>query len=96
MNLQDVIKYFGKDKQMVVAIEEMAELTQQLSKHVIGHKNKSRHAVVEELVDVLLMLDQMIMIFDIMESEIVYHREKKLQRLHMYIAALEAAKEGDE
>lgn len=83
--LQYCIDYFGVTKQEVVAIEEMAELTQQLSKFVIGHKNKSREKVLEEFVDVTIMLNQLKIIFEITDEEIETAKNFKLTRLGIYI-----------
>ena len=89
--LKHCIEYFGESKQQVVAIEEMAELTQQLSKFVIDHKNKSRSAVVEEYIDVLIMLNQMKIIFGITDEEVDNGREFKLARLKKYIESRKSA-----
>lgn len=75
------IDYFGTDKQLVVAIEEMAELIQQLSKFIIEHPNRSRKNIIEEYTDVLLMLAQVKIIFDIQDSEIENVQNLKLNRL---------------
>jgi hypothetical protein len=79
------IDYFGKEKQEIVAIEEMAELTQQLSKFLIGHPNRDRDKVVEEYVDVLLMLNQLRIIFCITDQEVETARSFKLSRLKKFI-----------
>lgn len=83
--LRYCIDFFGKDKQMAVAIEEMAEFTQQLCKFMIGHKNAKRENVVEEFVDVTIMLNQMKIIFNITDEEIESARTFKLERLKKYI-----------
>jgi len=83
--LRGVVEHFGKDKQMVVCIEEMAELTQQLSKFIIGHKNKQRDALVEEYSDVLMMLNQVKIIFNISDGEVLEHYVSKINRLKKYM-----------
>ena len=83
--LKYCIEYFGESKQQVVCIEEMAELTQQLSKFVIDHKNKSREKVVEEYIDVLIMLNQMKIIFGITDEEVENGKVFMLARLKNYI-----------
>ncbi len=83
--LEHCIEYFGEDKQMVVCIEEMAELTQQLSKFVIDHPKKDRDKLVEEYVDVIIMLHQMKIIFDIQANEVDVAKTFKLNRLNTFI-----------
>ncbi len=83
------IEYFGKEKQQVVAIEEMAELTQQLSKFVINHPNARREKVVEEYIDVLVMLNQIRIIFEIKDDEVEAGRTFKLERLKHYMESME-------
>jgi hypothetical protein len=83
--LEYCINYFGVNKQEVVAIEEMAELTQQLSKFIINHSNKSREKLLEEFVDVTIMLNQLKIIFGITDEEIETNKNFKLTRLGIYI-----------
>jgi hypothetical protein len=83
--LNQCIEYFGKDKQQVVAIEEMAELTQQLSKFVIGHPKAKRENLVEEYVDVLIMMNQLRLIYKITDGEVEALKSYKLYRLEKFI-----------
>lgn len=55
------IRIFGRNNQIDVAIEEMAELTQQLIKVKRGISIESD--IIEELADVQIMLDQMKILF---------------------------------
>ena len=77
--LKFCIDYFGETKQETVAIEEMAELIQQLSKFMVDHPNKSREKLVEEYVDVLIMLGQVKIIFEISDGEIENNKTFKLE-----------------
>ena len=79
------VAFFGKDKQQVVAIEEMAELTQQLSKFIIDHPKRSREHVVEEYTDVLIMLNQIKIIYGITDSEVEEIKTFKFERLKTFI-----------
>ena len=79
--LRYAVNHFGEVKQQVVAIEEMAELTQALSKMIIDHPKKCRDNVVEELADVEIMLGQLKIIHGIREDELEYKKEYKLARL---------------
>lgn len=83
--LRECIAYFGETKQQAVCIEEMAELTQQLCKFMIDHPNKSREKLVEEYTDVLIMLNQMKLIFSITDEEVENGKVFKLARLMKFI-----------
>lgn len=83
--LKECIEYFGETKQQAVCVEEMAELTQQLCKFMIDHPNKSREKLVEEYVDVLIMLNQMKIIFNITDEEVENGKVFKLARLKKFI-----------
>jgi len=48
---------YGENKQIVVAMEECAELTKELSKHLRGKENLIN--ISEEIADVEIMLDQL-------------------------------------
>ena len=55
--LKEIIDYYGEEKQMIKAIEEMSELQKELCKTLIGKGN--RDSLVEEIADVQIMLDQL-------------------------------------
>ena len=55
--LKRAVDVFGAELQAVVFMEEMAELTQELSKFVRGKDNKD--AIIEETADVILMTAQL-------------------------------------
>ncbi len=87
--LQVAVRFFGESKQQTVCIEEMAELTQQLCKFLINHPNKSREKLVEEYVDVLIMLNQIGIIFNITDKEIENGKSFKFDRLKKFIKSKE-------
>ena len=58
---KNAIKVFGSDIQKEIFIEEMAELIQALQKEKRGRK----HNINEELSDVLIMVLQMSLLYDI-------------------------------
>jgi len=64
--------------QQLVCIEEMSELTKELSKSQRGEDNRAH--VAEEIADVEIMLAQMKIIFNCSE-EVEEWKDKKLQRL---------------
>ena len=80
--LQQIVDYYGKELQTIVAIEEMAELTKVLSK-IYRHKGASerdRQALEEEMADVMLMLKQMQIIYGITDEALNGEIEFKIYR----------------
>lgn len=71
-------KKFGKEHQLVLCMEEMAELTKELSKNIRGSKNVTN--ISEEMADVEIMLEQLRVIFGNC-SEVDTIKEEKLIRL---------------
>lgn len=57
------INYFGKSSQIIMAMEEMSELTKELSKDV--RKCGDYEHIAEEIADVEIMLGQLKIIYDI-------------------------------
>lgn len=83
--LQDAIDTYGEDKQIDIAIEEMSELTNALLKYRrkgVYAGVEEYKAIMEEMADVGIMLNQLALIFgDCAEQEIA-----KLERLEKRIA----------
>ena len=69
------IKTFGGDMQKIVAMEELAELQQALSKDIRGKE----HNVEEEIADVTIMLWQLGVMYD--KKKIEEWIDKKIERL---------------
>ncbi|MGG7057585.1 hypothetical protein ACQPUZ_04735 [Clostridium tertium] len=69
------INTFGEDIQKVVAMEELAELQQALSKDIRGKE----HNVEEEIADVFIMLMQLELMYD--KKKIEEWIDKKIERL---------------
>lgn len=65
---------YGKTSQCTVCMEEMAELTKELSKNLRGQDNAAHIA------DVEIMLEQLKLMFSI-RDEVTQQRTVKLQRL---------------
>lgn len=59
-----IIDYYGKENQIVKAIEEMAELQQVLAKILTQPSKVSKISITTEIADVEIMLNQLKMIFD--------------------------------
>ena len=72
------IKNYGKHMQQMVAIEEMSELIKELVKFNRGAENQPH--IAEEIADVLIMLEQLMIMFD-NESDVNVFIEQKLFRL---------------
>ena len=80
--LEQIVNYYGKELQTIVAIEEMAELTKVLSK-IYRHKGASAkdiQALEGEMADVLLMLKQMQIIYGITDEALNGEIEFKIYR----------------
>lgn len=78
--LQSAINIYGEQPQMIVAMEEMAELIKELSKNIRGENNLEN--ISEEIADVEIMIEQLKLIFNCFD-EVEEWEEKKLKRLKM-------------
>ena len=67
-----------KDKQIIIAIEELSELQKELCKSLRNNYNYGN--IVEEIADVEIMLEQMKIYFEIKENEIEEMKEIKTKR----------------
>jgi len=72
------VKKWGVPAQIVMTMEEMAELAKELSKFYRGKGDSLK--IAEEIADVRLMLDQMEHIFDFKDT-VTEAREFKIARL---------------
>ena len=83
MNLKDVakavIEKYGKTMQTVIAIEEMSELTKELTKAIRGSENHD--AIVEEVADVYIVLHEIQIMYDINLNEVFKEMEFKTERM---------------
>ena len=77
--LKKAIETYGADMQLNVAVEEFAELTKEICKHKRGRDNTE--AIIEEMADCYIMLEQMQMIFGIDITAIVDVVNTKVKRL---------------
>lgn len=85
--LKKVIARNGQIFQMIIAMEEMSELTKELSKNIRGFEN--RDAILEEVADVYIMLMQIEIIHRINTSELFSRIQKKIERLERRLEGLE-------
>lgn len=72
------IKSYGKDMQKIVACEELSELQKEICKSFRGHDN--RPALIEEIADVEIMLEQLKLMYGCLD-EVSVMKHKKLNRL---------------
>ena len=90
--LRAAVEYYGADAQQKMLLEEMSELQKEICKHWRGQDNVQK--IAEEIADVLIVIDQMLIIFDcsaMMQS----YRAGKIERLRerMIEAWVEQAEE---
>lgn len=72
------INSYGTEMQKVVACEEMSELQKELCKSLRGRKN--REAIVEEIADVEIMLEQLKLMYDAIQ-DVGKVKSQKIARL---------------
>ena len=78
--LQGAINIYGIHKQSIVAIEEMSELTKEITKS-LREEMRSEH-MVEEIADVLIMVEQVKMMYEVSDDEIQRNIDYKINRLN--------------
>ena len=88
-----VYHLFG-DNQIVVAIEEMSELTQLLAHAIRKDREVTYDDLASEIADVRIMIDQLINIFSIYDLVIKYEK-KKLARLSNYLREIGYGREDE-
>jgi len=79
--LDRAVNMFGKELQSQIAMEECAELIQAISKIVRKPCTKTRDNLIEEMADVILMMEQLLRMYDIKKDEVEELMYKKLDRL---------------
>ncbi len=78
--LQKALKTWGTNAQILIAIEEMSELTKALLKNINRGKDNRDH-ILEELSDVLITLEQIQMIYGFTQEEINGAICKKMEKV---------------
>lgn len=76
--LRFIIDTFSEDAQKLMAIEEMSELMKEICKDFRGNTNKD--AIKEEIADVLVMIEQLRIIYDIKLSDVHKIMNEKIER----------------
>ena len=77
--LKQAIETYGAEAQLNIAIEEFAELTKEICKYKRYMDNTK--AIIEEMADCYIMLEQMQMIFALGSTVISDAMDKKIKRL---------------
>lgn len=73
------ISFYGSEIQRVIAIEELSELQKELCKSL--RSQTDRQHIAEEIADVQIMLEQMMILYEL-HYDVVTWRRKKVDRLH--------------
>lgn len=84
--LKKAISFFGEEMQIFVAVEEMGELLQALSKFK-RHEGDVNN-IIEEIADVEIMMQQLCLIFDC-SNDVATMKSQKIERLKEKIKRLE-------
>ena len=73
-----LIDHYGHESQKMMLLEEMAELQKEICKEFRGELNKEANT--EEVADVLIMLEQVQMMYDISDIKLLEITSEKLVR----------------
>lgn len=73
-----LIDHYGHESQKMMLLEEMAELQKEICKEFRGELNKD--AITQEVADVLIMLEQVQMMYDISDIRLLEITNEKLIR----------------
>lgn len=88
--IEKAINYFGVQLQIIVAIEELAELQKELTKFLRADNNEKcaiydEDNIIEEIADVTIMIKQLMVIFEVNQEIVDKMIEYKLERLNQYL-----------
>lgn len=98
-------EYYGIEKQMIVLVEETAELAQAATKWLRKKQNgqtvrksygEIMENLIEELADVSIMVDQIKHLLNLNERDFQYIRAMKIKRTAEYIAQDKEAKRHEQ
>lgn len=79
--LNRLIEKYGKEKQIIKAIEEMAELQKELCKYLIGDRSENRiEKIYDEIADVKLLMLQLKVILELDSDRIAEIMQEKIER----------------
>lgn len=72
-----IANHYGTDSQLLMAIEEMSELTKEICKYNRGNDNREK--IIDEIADVKIMIEQIEYLFKL-SKEVNLRVDYKLQR----------------
>ena len=89
--LKNALKKYGKQHQMMICMEECAELIQAISKKM-RYLNSAyrRDALIEEMADVLICMEYLRIVEDINQDEIDLVISNKIKRLNYNISTIDS------
>ena len=73
---------WGKNTQILMALEEMAELSKELLKNM-NRNSDNKNNITEEMADVYILLEQLKTIYGILEDDINNIVEEKINKLEI-------------
>lgn len=76
--MAEIISYYGHEPQKMMLLEEMAELQKEICKDM--RYDPDLEAITEEVADVLIMLEQIQMMYHISETKLHKITNEKLHR----------------
>ena len=79
---RSIANHYGKEHQVLIAIEEMSELTKELCKYFRRYDRKKE--IIEEVADAQIMLEQLIELFDInneVDRMVDYKLNRQIRRM---------------
>ena len=88
---KSAIKAWGESSQILMCVEECAELQKNLLHELRLKKTVRREDILDELVDVQIMIEQMRLVYRFSPLEFLEQRAKKLKRLSLRIKEFEGA-----
>ncbi len=80
MQLLEIIRFYGEEKQTMKAIEELTELMEVLVRQLLSNEPVNIKPLLEESVDVMIMIKQLWLMFDIGDLETQLMEEYKINR----------------
>ncbi len=84
--IRQIINHYGNDHQRMKAVEELTELAAAVA------RGEDRSNIAEETADVIIMLEQIMQIFDIVQEEIEVIIDYKINRQLARISVSPSAK----
>ena len=88
--LKKAIDTYGTDMQLTVATEEFSEMTKEICKYKRGAKNIKN--ITEEMADCYIVLEEMLIIFNIDFNTVAKEIARKVDRLERRLTEYERSK----